>query len=107
MKNDCINTHCIYREEDGSCETVINYCKKYIPPKFHEISTKHSNLFVKGLATGLNTSEEFQKLYENMIKLERLSGYSLDKLLEMFAVGWTLEPPKKSCMVSELMKEFE
>ena len=42
-----------------------------------------------------------------MIKLERLSGYSLDKLLEMFAVGWTLEPPKKSCTVSELMKGFE
>lgn len=107
MKNDCINTHCIYREEDGSCETDINYCKEYIPPSFHVILTKHAESIMKGLAEGLKTPENFQKLDENVAKLERLSGYSLDKLLEMFAAGWTLEPPKKSCTVSELMKEFE
>ena len=107
MKNDCINTRCVCREEDGSCDTDINYCKEYIPPSFHEILTKYAESFMKGFAYGLKTPEEFQKLDENMIKLERLSGYSLDKLIEMFAAGWTLEPPKKNCMVSEISKEFE
>ena len=62
---------------------------------------------MKGISNGLKTSEEFQKLNEDAIKLEQLSGYSLDKLIEIFAAGWTLEPPKKKCTVSELLKEFE
>lgn len=107
MKNDCINNHCVCREEDGSCETDINYCKEYIPPSFLDIAAKHSDLFMKGLAPVLKASEEFQKLDENVAKLERLSGYSLDELIEMFADGWTLEPPKKSCTLSELPKKEE
>lgn len=60
---------------------------------------------MKGLADSLKTSENFQKLDEDMTKLEKLSGYSLDKLLEMFATGWTLEPPEKNFTLIELLKE--
>ena len=88
------------------CEKLTDV-EEYIPPSFLKILTKHNNLFMKGLSNGLKTSEEFQKLNEDAIKLEQLSGYSLDKLIEIFAAGWTLEPPKKRCTVSELLKEFE
>lgn len=84
MKNDCVNNHCIFREEDGTCEMDIAYCKDYISPSYYEI-----------LPNSLNASEGFQKLDEDVTKLEKLSGYSLDKLIEMFAAGWTLEPPDK------------
>lgn len=79
--------------------------KDYIPPSFYKILRKHSESFMKGLADGLKTSENFQKLDEDVTKLEKLSGYSLDKLLEMFATGWTLEPPEKNFTLIELLKE--
>lgn len=88
------------------CEKLTDV-EEYILPIFLKILTKHSDLFMKGLSNGLKTSEEFQKLNEDVINLEQLSGYSLDKLIEIFAAGWTLEPPKKMCTVSELLKEFE
>lgn len=107
MKNDCINKHCIYREEDGSCEADINYCKEYIPPSFNEILTKHSEAFMKGLAHGLKTSQYYMKLDETRMKLERVSGYSFGELLDKFAAGWTLEPPKKPTKLSELIEEMK
>ena len=109
-KNKCMLQTGMYSrcnlECGKECEKLTDV-EEYIPPSFLKILTKHSDLFMKGLSNGLKTSEEFQKLNEDAIKLEQLSGYSLDKLIEIFAAGWTLEPPKKRCTVSELLKEFE
>ena len=109
-KNKCMLQTGMYSrcnlECGKECEKLTDV-EEYIPPNFLKILTKHNDLFMKGLSNGLKTSEEFQKLNEDAIKLEQLSGYSLDKLIEIFAAGWTLEPPKKRCTVSELLKEFE
>lgn len=39
-------------------------------------------------------------------KIEHLTGYSLDQLLEKFAAGWTLEPPKELYKFSDLLRDF-
>lgn len=39
-------------------------------------------------------------------KLVQLSGYKIEQLVELFAAGWTLEPPKYTGM-EEMTKEFE
>lgn len=36
----------------------------------------------------------YEKLCETANKIEYLSGYSLDDLLERLAAGWTLQPPE-------------
>lgn len=46
--------------------------------------------------------EEDLNIYEKLTILEKLTGHSLDVLIEKIAAGWTLEPPKESCTLSEL-----
>ena len=42
-------------------------------------------------------------VYETIVKIEQLTGMSLDELLRKLAAGWTLEPPSdKSISLSEL-----
>lgn len=94
MKNDCLNYQCCFREEDNSCEADIEYCKEYVPPSALKI---------------LNTSHIFnyvRKLDENITKLEQLTGFSLDELIEKFAAGWTLEPPKNPYTFRDLLRDF-
>lgn len=105
-KNNCVNIHCVFFEEDGSCDEDIQYCKEYIPSSSHEALVDCAEAFTEGLTYGLKSHENFQKLDENVTKLEQLSGHSLDTLLEMFAAGWMLEPPKKSVTVEELWRRY-
>lgn len=44
-------------------------------------------------------------VYETIVKIEQLTGMSLDELLRKLVAGWTLEPPKtKAISFSELRR---
>lgn len=40
-------------------------------------------------------------------KLKQLTGHDLLKLIDLFAAGWTLEPPKQTMTMEELRKALE
>lgn len=55
----------------------------------------------------LNLRYNYRHLQETVTKLEYLSGYSLDQLIELFAAGWTLQQPKEPYKFSDLLRAFE
>lgn len=49
------------------------------------------------------TADRILREYQELdIKIEKLSGYSLENLERLLAAGWTLEPPKKASSLSDL-----
>lgn len=51
-----------------------------------------------------NEVEKYQKLE---IAIEKLTGYSLWTLRDLFAKGYTLEPPKPSTSFTEMLEQLE
>lgn len=43
----------------------------------------------------VNSSYEYKRDETNVHKLEQISCKSIEELVELFAAGWTLEPPKE------------
>lgn len=37
-------------------------------------------------------------IFHKLAQLEKLTGYSLDDLLRLFAAGWTLQPPSTTAI---------
>lgn len=54
-----------------------------------------------------NSSDDFEKLSENVAILEKATGYSLNEIISKLVSGWTLEPPRKSCDMEDLAKRLK
>lgn len=46
-------------------------------------------------------------IQERLYTLAVVSGYSLDELIDLFAKGYTLQPPREPGTLSELCEEKE
>ena len=56
----------------------------------------------------INCSYDYKRDGTNIHKLEQVSGESIEKLIELFAAGWTLEPPKStSCSLGDLFNSLD
>lgn len=88
---------------DVSMEDTCPHCgafindddNKYIEDKkkpridIPTIPTLHLGKFIKMT----DESETIRKYEESVSKLIKISGYDVDKLIELFAAGYTLQPP--------------
>ena len=65
--------------------------------------------FEQAVRTIMNTTsdQQFGKLSESIHKLEYVSGYSLNMLIDLFAAGYTLTPPEQPISMEELTKSLE
>lgn len=57
-------------------------------------------------SAALVISKETGKKLENVHKLEYISGCSLEKLIELFAAGYTLKGPEEPMNMKKLSKEI-
>ena len=44
----------------------------------------------------IDAGQGYRKLAEKEARLIQVSGFDVDKLIELFAAGYTLQPPKQS-----------
>ena len=65
----------------------------------NQFSMSFNDFFEDYRRTADRTLREYQELD---IKIEKLSGYSLENLQRLLAAGWTLEPPEKSSSLNDL-----
>lgn len=56
-----------------------------------------------------SSSDDFKKLSEQLVVLEKVTGYSLGDLISKLAAGWTLDlkPPKGGCSMGDLAKKLK
>jgi hypothetical protein len=53
-----------------------------------------------------STTETIRAYDEMNAKLKQLTGYDMKKLLELFAAGYTLEPPKPQRSLQETLRDL-
>ena len=63
--------------------------------KLKESITKAESALKKYNCEIFKYSDSIRCLEERVSKLEQVSGKSMDELIELFAAGWTLNPPRE------------
>lgn len=54
----------------------------------------------------IDASQGYRLLMEREARLIQVSGFDMDKLIELFAAGYTLQPPPKSISMEDLADQF-
>lgn len=65
------------------------------------------DIAIKGLVISEDLAVQADRLFKRERELVMLTGYSLERLVSMFAEGYELTPPKKSNSFDELAKLAE
>ena len=100
--NDTYEDHA-YDEPCPGCGAVINDDEnEYISNKPKLKCSSFYGAFLSGTSSRSGIWSGYRKLEEEMSKLEQVSGYSLGKLIELFAAGYTLQPPEYKSMTEAL-----
>ena len=76
-----------------SCGAPIDEDKN----EYVEKKKKNPPSFINPALVITDRVKTIQAYDEMNTKLTYLTGYDMKKLIELFAAGWTLEPPKNGC----------
>lgn len=100
--NDIYEDHA-YDEPCPGCGAVINDDKnEYIE---NRPKAKLPNFSDIVLSTRSGVWAAYRKAEEEAARLRQVSGYSVEKLIELFAAGYTLQPPVYKSM-SEVLRDI-
>ena len=106
MKNDHTNFTWGCGDDDSDYDKIHIADDKYFSlPTMKDIVLPYLAP-MSGLTYVDSAIDTMDRTEEKLMKLEELSGLSLDDLIDRLAAGWELVPPEKSYTVSDLMRGF-
>lgn len=107
MKNDRTNFTCGCGDEDSDYNKIHITDDKYFALRALKDIVLPYLAPITDLTYVNSAIDIVNRTEEKLMKLEELSGLSLDELINRLAAGWELVPPEKSCTVSDLIRMFD